>query len=106
MKDQPLPADASPITLLPGDVVDSDPEKEENDPKEDPAYYPADRRDNDDDESSNDDDDDDDDSKQDPPWGPFHPSLDRSQQHSSVIGLWVRRQQVEVDPPLVPLAPH
>nr|GFC19591.1 hypothetical protein [Tanacetum cinerariifolium] len=30
------------------------------DPKEDPAYYPADRGNNDDDESSNDDDDDDD----------------------------------------------
>nr|GFA76442.1 putative reverse transcriptase domain-containing protein [Tanacetum cinerariifolium] len=35
-------------------------EKEEKDPKEDPAYYPADRGNNDDDESSNDDDDDDD----------------------------------------------
>nr|GFB58579.1 hypothetical protein [Tanacetum cinerariifolium] len=42
-----------------GYVVDSDPEKDEKDPKEDPAYYHADRGD-DDDESSNDDDDDDD----------------------------------------------
>nr|GEZ83166.1 hypothetical protein [Tanacetum cinerariifolium] len=42
-----------PIT---GYVVDSDPEKDEKDPKEDPAYYPADRGNNDDDESSNDDD--------------------------------------------------
>nr|GFD46505.1 hypothetical protein [Tanacetum cinerariifolium] len=33
---------------------------DEKDPKEDPAYYPADRGDNDDDESSTDDDDDDD----------------------------------------------
>nr|GFC13448.1 hypothetical protein [Tanacetum cinerariifolium] len=33
---------------------------DEKDPKEDPAYYPADRGNNDDDESSNDDDDDDD----------------------------------------------
>nr|GFC11257.1 reverse transcriptase domain-containing protein [Tanacetum cinerariifolium] len=40
-------------------VVDSDPEKDEKDPKEDPAYYPANRGDNDNDESSNDNDDDD-----------------------------------------------
>nr|GEX00797.1 phospholipase-like protein [Tanacetum cinerariifolium] len=46
--------------LPPGYVVDSDPEKDEKDPKEDPADYPADRGNNDDDESSNDDDDDDD----------------------------------------------
>nr|GEY68791.1 putative reverse transcriptase domain-containing protein [Tanacetum cinerariifolium] len=46
--------------LSPGYVVDSDPEKDEKDPKEDPAYYPADRGNNDDDESSNDNDDDDD----------------------------------------------
>nr|GFA95069.1 hypothetical protein [Tanacetum cinerariifolium] len=60
MEDQPLPADASPTALSSGYVVDFDPEKDENDPKEDPAGYLADRRDNDDDESSNDDDDDDD----------------------------------------------
>nr|GFB87563.1 hypothetical protein [Tanacetum cinerariifolium] len=47
-----------PTALSPGYVVDSDPEKDEKDPKEDPANYPADRGDND--ESSNDDDDDDD----------------------------------------------
>nr|GFB86985.1 hypothetical protein [Tanacetum cinerariifolium] len=46
-----------PIT---GYVVDSDPKKDEKYPKEDPAYYPADRGNNDDDESSNDDDNDDD----------------------------------------------
>nr|GFC88996.1 hypothetical protein [Tanacetum cinerariifolium]GFC89117.1 hypothetical protein [Tanacetum cinerariifolium] len=45
--------------LSPGYVVDYNPEKDEKDPKEDPAYYPADRGNNDD-ESSNDDDDDDD----------------------------------------------
>nr|GFD52542.1 hypothetical protein [Tanacetum cinerariifolium] len=56
----PLPADASPTALSPGYVVDSDPDKDEKDSKEDPANYPADRRNNDDDESSNDDDDDDD----------------------------------------------
>nr|GEY89020.1 hypothetical protein [Tanacetum cinerariifolium] len=60
MEDQPLPTDASPTALSPDYVVDSDPEKDEKDPKEDPAYYPADRGNNDDDESSNDDDDDDD----------------------------------------------
>nr|GFB57124.1 hypothetical protein [Tanacetum cinerariifolium] len=43
--------------LSPGYVVDSNPKKDENDTKEDPADYPADRGDNDD-ESSNDDDDD------------------------------------------------
>nr|GFD47125.1 hypothetical protein [Tanacetum cinerariifolium] len=50
--DQSLPADASHTALSP--------EKDEKDPKEDPAYYPADKGDNDDDESFNDDDDDDD----------------------------------------------
>nr|GFD49314.1 hypothetical protein [Tanacetum cinerariifolium] len=52
---------ASPTALSPGYVVDSNPEKDEKDPKEDPADYHADRRNNEDDESSNDDDDDDDD---------------------------------------------
>nr|GFD60918.1 hypothetical protein [Tanacetum cinerariifolium] len=56
MEDQPLPADVLPTALSPGYVVDSDPKKDEKDPKEDPA----DRGNNDDDESSNDDDDDDD----------------------------------------------
>nr|GFB24237.1 hypothetical protein [Tanacetum cinerariifolium] len=61
VEDQPLTANAAPTALSPGYVVDSDPEKEEKDPKKDPADYPADRGDNnDDDESSNDDDDDDD----------------------------------------------
>nr|GFA20031.1 hypothetical protein [Tanacetum cinerariifolium] len=60
MEDQPLLADASPTTLSPEYIVDSDPEKDKKDPKEDPAYYHADRGNNEDDESSNDDDDDDD----------------------------------------------
>nr|GEW86853.1 hypothetical protein [Tanacetum cinerariifolium] len=59
MEDQPLPADASPTALSLGYVVDFDPEKDEKDPKEDTAYYSADRGDNDDNKSSNDDDDDD-----------------------------------------------
>ncbi|GJY19222.1 hypothetical protein Tco_0390713 [Tanacetum coccineum] len=60
MEDQPLPADVSPTALSPGYIADSDPEKDEEDLKEDPADYPADRGDNDDNESSDDDDDDDD----------------------------------------------
>nr|GFB62116.1 hypothetical protein [Tanacetum cinerariifolium] len=60
IEDQHLPADASPTALSPGYVVDSDLEKDEKDPKEDPADYPVDRGNNDEDESSNDDDDDDD----------------------------------------------
>nr|GFD63681.1 hypothetical protein [Tanacetum cinerariifolium] len=48
MEDQPLPADASPTALSPGYVVNSDPKKDENDPKEDPAYYHADRGNNED----------------------------------------------------------
>nr|GFD64006.1 hypothetical protein [Tanacetum cinerariifolium] len=50
-------ADASPTALSPGYVADSDLEKDEKDPKKDPAYYPANRGDNDDDELFNDDDD-------------------------------------------------
>nr|GFD37593.1 hypothetical protein [Tanacetum cinerariifolium]GFD37695.1 hypothetical protein [Tanacetum cinerariifolium] len=57
MEDQPLPTDASPKALSADYVVNS---KDEKDPKEDPAYYHADRGNNEDDESSNDDDDDDD----------------------------------------------
>nr|GEZ60910.1 putative reverse transcriptase domain-containing protein [Tanacetum cinerariifolium] len=57
MENQPLPADASPIALSLDYVVNS---KDEKDPKENPAYYHADRGNNEDDESSNDDDDDDD----------------------------------------------
>ncbi|GKA66333.1 hypothetical protein Tco_0766141, partial [Tanacetum coccineum] len=60
MEDQPLLADASPTSLSPGYIVDSNPEEDEVDPKEDPADYLADGGDNDDNESSNDDNDDDD----------------------------------------------
>nr|GEW70928.1 hypothetical protein [Tanacetum cinerariifolium] len=62
MEDQPLPADASPTALSPDYVVNS---KDEKDPKEDPAYYHADRGNNEDDESSNDDNNDDDDVEKD-----------------------------------------
>ncbi|GJT82711.1 hypothetical protein Tco_1057053 [Tanacetum coccineum] len=56
IEDQPLPDDASPTTLSPGYIADSDPEK---DPEEDPEEDPTDGGDDDDDESSDDDDDDD-----------------------------------------------
>ncbi|GKF65705.1 hypothetical protein Tco_0192222, partial [Tanacetum coccineum] len=48
IKDQPLPADASPTALSPGYVADSDPSEE--DPEEDPAEYPNDEGDDDDDD--------------------------------------------------------
>ncbi|GJV47983.1 hypothetical protein Tco_1438195 [Tanacetum coccineum] len=61
IKDQLLPADASPIALSSDYISDSDPEEDdEEDPEEDPADYPADGGDNDDKESSDDDNDDDD----------------------------------------------
>ncbi|GJX50366.1 hypothetical protein Tco_0277211 [Tanacetum coccineum] len=42
MKDQPLSADASPTTLSPGYIADSDPKEDKEDPEEDPADHPAD----------------------------------------------------------------
>nr|GEY46551.1 hypothetical protein [Tanacetum cinerariifolium] len=65
IEDQSPPVDASPTALSPGYVIDSNLEKDEKDPKEDPADCPADRGDDDDDESFNDDDDDDDDVEKD-----------------------------------------
>ncbi|GJW96158.1 putative reverse transcriptase domain-containing protein [Tanacetum coccineum] len=60
LEDQPLPADASPTSLSPGYVADSDPDKDpEKDPKEDHVDYPSDGGDGDDDPSDDDDDDDD-----------------------------------------------
>ncbi|GKG40605.1 hypothetical protein Tco_0467382, partial [Tanacetum coccineum] len=60
IKDQPLSADALPTALLPGYIVDFDPQEDKEDPKEDPADHPADGRDNSDDKSSDDDNNDDD----------------------------------------------
>ncbi|GKD32031.1 hypothetical protein Tco_1242809, partial [Tanacetum coccineum] len=56
VEDQPLPTDASPTTLSPGYVADSDPEE---DLEEDPAEYHADggEDEEEEDESSEDDDD-------------------------------------------------
>ncbi|GKE75291.1 hypothetical protein Tco_1537332, partial [Tanacetum coccineum] len=59
MEDHPLPDDASPTSLSPGYITDSDPEEDpEEDHEEDPTDYPADGGDNDVDESFDDDDDD------------------------------------------------
>ncbi|GJY51677.1 hypothetical protein Tco_0442524, partial [Tanacetum coccineum] len=61
IKDQPLPADASPTALSPGYVVDSDPLEEdlEEDPEEDLANYPTDEGEEEEEEDSSKDDDDD-----------------------------------------------
>ncbi|GJV36221.1 hypothetical protein Tco_1408698 [Tanacetum coccineum] len=83
IKDQPLPADASPITLSPGYIADFNLEEDEEDPEEDPADHPVDGGENDDKESSDDDDDDDDvvkdtvafeidESASTPPISPYH----------------------------------
>nr|GEV81385.1 hypothetical protein [Tanacetum cinerariifolium] len=57
---KPLPTDASPTALLPGNIDNSNPGEDEEDPEEDHVDYPANGGDNDDNESSNDDDDNDD----------------------------------------------
>ncbi|GKE16115.1 hypothetical protein Tco_1423692 [Tanacetum coccineum] len=68
MKDQPLPADASPTALSPGYITDSDPEDDDDDDSEsDHADYPVNGGDDDDnDDDSDDDDDDDSDEEEDP----------------------------------------
>ncbi|GKG40670.1 hypothetical protein Tco_0469882, partial [Tanacetum coccineum] len=63
MEDQPLPSDASPITLSPGYVPDSDPEE---DSEEEHADYHADGGDGDDEPSDDDSDDDTDDDDEEP----------------------------------------
>ncbi|GJT52327.1 hypothetical protein Tco_0978484 [Tanacetum coccineum] len=63
MKDQPLPADASPVALSPGYVPNSDPEE---DSKEEHADYPADGGDGDDEPSDDDINDDTDDDDEEP----------------------------------------
>ncbi|GKG07893.1 hypothetical protein Tco_0333725, partial [Tanacetum coccineum] len=42
MTNQPLSAYASPITLSPGYIADSDPEEDKEDHEEDPVDHPAD----------------------------------------------------------------
>ncbi|GJT15962.1 hypothetical protein Tco_0874668 [Tanacetum coccineum] len=66
---EPLPADASPTTLSPGYVADSDPDEDpEEDPEEDHADYPADGGDDDDEPSDDDHDDDDTDDEDEKPF--------------------------------------
>ncbi|GJZ55192.1 hypothetical protein Tco_0610385 [Tanacetum coccineum] len=61
-EEQSLPVAISPTVDSPGYIADSDPEE---DPKEEPANYRADRGDDDDDDESSDDDEDDDDDEED-----------------------------------------
>ncbi|GKC66649.1 hypothetical protein Tco_1099247 [Tanacetum coccineum] len=69
LEDHPLPADASPTTLSPGYVTDSDQDEDpEEDPEEDHADYPADEGDGDDEPSDDDDDDDDTDDEDEEPF--------------------------------------
>ncbi|GKD31129.1 hypothetical protein Tco_1241907, partial [Tanacetum coccineum] len=69
IEDQPLPADASPVALLPGYVADSDPKEDpEEDPEEDHADYPADGGDDYYEPSDNDNDDDDTDDEDEEPF--------------------------------------
>ncbi|GJW45703.1 hypothetical protein Tco_0077349 [Tanacetum coccineum] len=58
MKDQLLPADASPIALSPDYISDSDPEEDDEEDQRGSAYIPTRRRRTCDNESSEDDDDD------------------------------------------------
>ncbi|GKC86379.1 hypothetical protein Tco_1142096 [Tanacetum coccineum] len=78
IEDKPLLDGASPTTLSPGYIADSNPEEDpEEDPKEDPADYHADEGDDADDESFDDDDDDDEQeaSKDDDEEAEEHPAL-------------------------------
>ncbi|GJZ03311.1 hypothetical protein Tco_0536586 [Tanacetum coccineum] len=64
MKDQPLPADASPVALSPGYVPDSDPEEDPGKDSKEHADYPTDGGDGDDEPSGDDNDDDTDDDEE------------------------------------------
>ncbi|GJR86571.1 hypothetical protein Tco_0210582 [Tanacetum coccineum] len=69
LEDQPLPVDASPTTLSPGYVADSDPDEDpEEDPEEDHANYLADGGDGDNEPSDDNDDDDDTDDEDEEPF--------------------------------------
>nr|GEW66650.1 hypothetical protein [Tanacetum cinerariifolium] len=63
VKDQPLPADASPAALSPGYIVDSDPSEKDSEegPEKDPVDYPTDGGDDDKDEEESFEDDDEED---------------------------------------------
>ncbi|GJU11177.1 hypothetical protein Tco_1133573 [Tanacetum coccineum] len=71
MEDQPLPADASPATLSPGYVPDSDLEEDPEEDSKEHADYPADGEDGDDEPSDDDSDDDTDNDTDDDDKEPF-----------------------------------
>nr|GFB78226.1 hypothetical protein [Tanacetum cinerariifolium] len=80
LEDQPLPADASPITVSPDYVADSDLEKDsEEDLEDDQANYPADGGDGDDEPF--DDDNDDDTADEDPEEKPFEEDDEEEEEH-------------------------
>nr|GFB93354.1 hypothetical protein [Tanacetum cinerariifolium] len=80
LEDQPLPADASPITASPDYVANSDLEEDpEEDLEDDQADYPADGGDGDDEPSDNDDDDDTD--NEDPEEEPFEEDDEEEEEH-------------------------
>nr|GFA14630.1 hypothetical protein [Tanacetum cinerariifolium] len=82
LKDQPLPADASPIAASPDYVADSDSEEDlEEDPEDDQADYPVDGGDGDDEPS--DDDDDDNINDKDPEEEPFKED-DEEEEHPAL----------------------
>ncbi|GKB01178.1 hypothetical protein Tco_0829222, partial [Tanacetum coccineum] len=68
MEDQRLPADASPATLSPGYVLDSDPEEDPEKDSEEHADYPAYGGDGDDEPSGDDSDDNTDDDEEEEPF--------------------------------------
>nr|GEV04058.1 putative reverse transcriptase domain-containing protein [Tanacetum cinerariifolium] len=80
LEDQPLPADASPITASPNYAVDSDPEE---DLEDDQADYPAAGGDGDDEPS--DDDDDDDINDEDPQEEPFENDDEEEEEHPAPV---------------------
>nr|GEV13871.1 hypothetical protein [Tanacetum cinerariifolium] len=76
-EDQPLSADALPITTSPDYVADSDPKKDpEEDPEDDEADYPTDGGDGDDEHSDDDDTDD-----EDPEEEPFEEDDKEEEEH-------------------------
>nr|GEW33333.1 reverse transcriptase domain-containing protein [Tanacetum cinerariifolium] len=82
LKDQPLPADALPITASSDYVAYSDLEEDpEKDPEDDQADYPAGGGDGDDEPS--DDDDDDDTNDEDPEVEPFEEGDEEEEEHSA-----------------------
>ncbi|GJY70105.1 reverse transcriptase domain-containing protein [Tanacetum coccineum] len=82
MEDHPLPDDASPTSLSPGYITDSDPEE---DPEEDHEEDPITGLYNDDDESSDDDDDDDDDEEEEEEQEASKDDDDKEEAHSALI---------------------